>query len=78
MQAYDPEYGYAPGAILGYPLLIEGGRELQREGVRFLDLTMVFGDVNETIYVDDCCDFNQLGNEVVARALAQFILSHME
>jgi len=43
-----------------------------------LDLTMVFEDVDETLYVDDCCHFNQLGNEVVARALAQFILSYME
>lgn len=78
MQAYDPEYGYAPGAILGYPLLIEGGRELQREGVRFLDLTPLFEDVDETIYVDNCCHMNMLGNQIIGRAIGQFVLSHMQ
>jgi len=78
MHAYDPEHGYAPGAILGYPLLIEGGRELQREGVRFLDLTPLFEDVAETIYVDNCCHMNVLGNQIIGGAIGQFVLSHMQ
>ncbi len=78
MQAYDPKHGYAPSAILGYPLLIEGGRELQREGVCFLDLTPLFKDVDETIYVDNCCHMNLLGNQIIGRAIGQLVLSHMQ
>ncbi len=77
-RAYDPDYGYAPGAVRGYPLLIEGGRELRELGVRFLDLTPLFADVDQTIYVDDCCHMNELGNRLMGRSIGQFVLSSME
>ena len=40
-------------------------------GVRFADLTLVFADVQETVYADDCCHFNERGCELIARALAR-------
>jgi len=58
-----------------YPLAIERGRELAAEGVQFHDLTRIFRDVQEPIYVDTCCHFNRLGNEIVAEAIARAILA---
>lgn len=77
-QAYHPDHEYAPGAVRGYPLLIAGGRQLEELGVRFLDLTPLFKDVDQTIYVDDCCHMNELGNRLMGRAIGQFVLSTMD
>jgi hypothetical protein len=66
-------YGSAvPGA---YPLLRAAGTSLVAEGVRFLDLTDVFRDHPETIYVDDCCHVNPHGNTILGHAVADAIAS---
>lgn len=57
----------------GYPLLRQRGAALARSGVRFTDLSPLFKDVKETLYVDDCCHFNQQGNALMARAIGQAI-----
>ena len=76
--AYKPDRELATGVVQGYPLLLEASRELEAASVRFLDLTPLFEDVDETIYVDDCCHMNELGNQFIAHAIAQFILSYTE
>jgi hypothetical protein len=77
-KAYAPERGYAPSTVLAYPALIAAGRGLERKGVPYLDLTTLFEHVDRTIYVDNCCHMNELGNQLMARALGQFILSYTE
>jgi len=62
---------YATAVENGYPLLIAEGRELRRTGVRFLDLTMLFAGMREPIYADRCCHYNQRGNDLLARAVAE-------
>ena len=53
-----------------YPLLRDAGVDLRTAGVAFHDLTMVFKDADEALYVDDCCHINQKGNELLADAMA--------
>lgn len=65
---------YRKGAELGYPKLIAFGKELIREGVDFHDLTMIFSDHKEPLYVDDCCHVGQEGYSIVASVLAQEII----
>ena len=60
---------------IGYPLAIAAGAELAAEGVEFHDLTQVFADIDEPIYVDACCHTNPLGHELMAEAMAQAILA---
>ena len=48
-----------PGVEIGYPLLLRNGRKLKEQGVRFFDLTGIFKDHPEPIYVDSCCHSNQ-------------------
>jgi hypothetical protein len=61
---------------IGYPLLIAKGRELVGSGVNFFDATMVFSQVEETVYCDDCCHFNPRGNQIVADYIMQAIKRH--
>jgi hypothetical protein len=55
-----------------YPLLVQKGVELAAAGVRFHDLTQLFAEVPEPIYVDSC-HYNRQGNDIVAAAVAERI-----
>jgi hypothetical protein len=44
---------YRPHVEGGYPLLRTAGRELREAGVRFHDLTQVFAETSDPVYVDD-------------------------
>jgi len=57
----------------GYPLLIEAGRRLNEENIKFVDLTQVFGQNKDIIYVDSCCHYNLEGNAILARQIAETI-----
>lgn len=52
-----------------YPLLQEQGRRLRDEGVAFHDLSQVFANVDEPLYVDNCCHLNRWGSRRLARAV---------
>jgi hypothetical protein len=54
----------------GYPILIEEGNELQKSGLNFFDLTMMFENETRMVYKDDCCHFNELGNKLLAKRMA--------
>jgi hypothetical protein len=63
------------GAIeTGYPQLREAGAALAAAGVAFVDLSGVFQQTREPVYLDSCCHLNGLGNQqlgaAVGRALA--------
>lgn len=64
---------YKEGAERGYPYLTKAGEELVNQGVNFHDLTMVFANRSEPIYVD-CCHFNKTGNEILGTVIGQAIV----
>jgi hypothetical protein len=53
----------------GYARLRAAGAELAAQGVAFHDLSDVFRDVREPVYVDDCCHLNGLGNRLLGAAV---------
>jgi hypothetical protein len=53
--------------IKGYRLLIARGKTLGL--ANYLDATGMFIDEKRTIYADNCCHFNKLGNEILADAI---------
>jgi hypothetical protein len=71
--ALAPVHLYRRPVEEGYPLLRRAGRELVEEGVRFHDLTQLFAEVPEPIYVDTCCHVGERGNELLALAIAEAI-----
>jgi len=73
---YHPSMrNYKWAARLGYPLLVESGAGLAERGVRFVDLTMIFADVRETIYRDACCHYTRSGYRMVAERIAREIIA---
>jgi len=73
--AYNEKQPYKPWVERGYPVLREKGGELAEEGVRFHDLSMMFQNIREPLYNDDCCHFGKTGKEMVMRRIAMDILA---
>ena len=73
--AYDAESPYRGVVEMGYSQLREAGVELRNAGVAFHDLSDVFAKVNDTLYKDSCCHFNEEGNRILAEAMAQAIVT---
>jgi hypothetical protein len=57
----------------GYPLLINLGKELTKNGVYFFDLTNIFKSVNDAMYADICCHLTTPGNNIMAENIAEHI-----
>jgi hypothetical protein len=55
--------------VAGYPGLIEAGKRLPARGVDFTDLTQLYANVPEPIYIDDCCHVNGHGQDLVAQRI---------
>ncbi len=72
--AINPSHPYYPGAVKGYPRLIEGGKKLREQRIPFFDLTPIFSQVTESLYVDAGCHFNAKGQEIMGREIARTIL----
>ena len=68
--AFNIRTEWAGGVRNGYETLRQRGRELRSEGVRTVDLTMLFESRQETLYCDRCCHLNLEGNRILARAVA--------
>lgn len=73
--AADHIYGWVVGLVnKGYPALVAQAPALQAGGVELLDATLLFKDQPaRAVYVDDCCHYTDLGNDVLARAIADQI-----
>jgi hypothetical protein len=67
----DPAWEEAVG--LGYARLRSAGRELQGSGEHFVDASLVFGDVEETLYFDHC-HFVEEGHLILADEIAGALL----
>lgn len=71
----EGEYDFKYAVQQGYPLLRKAGLELIAEGVVYTDLTMLLKNEPRTIYFDECCHLNALGNEIMASAIAVAIIA---
>jgi hypothetical protein len=63
---------------LGYTRLRERGTELRARGVHFHDLTQVFAEVREPLYVDNIGHLGPRGNQLLADAMAAAIRADLE
>jgi hypothetical protein len=75
--AFREDHPYRGPVASGYPRLVAAGSRLTDLGVRFADLTMAFADVRETVYEDDCCHFNQRGQDILAERVAAVIVADL-
>jgi len=75
-QAYSEKEKISQSAIIGYPILIKQGRKLLERKINFFDATMVFAKEKETVYIDECCHYNELGKEVLAAYIMDKIIQN--
>lgn len=61
----------------GYPYLQQAGMDLKSEGIRFHDLTRIFVNQHDALYVDPCCHMNEEGNTLLGQKIANLMLQDM-
>ncbi|MEM7309645.1 MAG: hypothetical protein AAF682_23420 [Planctomycetota bacterium] len=66
--------GWKEDIVYGYPLLRAAGERLAADGVRFVDLSGAFAEVEEALYYDPC-HFRRPGNVILAERLADAVLA---
>jgi hypothetical protein len=72
-QAFTPERRPHRYARLGYPLLRKRGVELREQEVDFVDGSMVFEKITDTVYSDRCCHLNERGQEILSAFIVERI-----
>ena len=65
--------GFRPGVVKGYPLMIAELAKLHQAGVNVQSAINVFDKVAGPVYEDDCCHYNERGNQVFAEFVASTI-----
>ncbi len=74
--AYDENHPYRTGVIQGYPFLRDNGKKLRDNNICFHDLTEIFSDIEDTIYIDACCHYNEIGNRIIAEEIASAVKNY--
>jgi len=64
---------FRPGVLKGYPLLLAELAKLQQAGVNVQSAINVFDKVDGAVYEDDCCHYNERGNQVFGEFVASSI-----
>ena len=71
--AFDEKSQYKEGTIKGYPKLLAKVSSLQAAGVKVFNAVSVFDETSNIVYGDNCCHYNDAGNDVLARYIGQSI-----
>ena len=75
-EIYSKESPFLEKVQIGYPLLRKAGKDLNRKGIHFKDLSTLFEPPSDVVYVDNCCHLSVRGNNEVANVIATYILAH--
>ncbi len=65
---------YSTLVTVGYPYLIENFEVLKGHDVNFYNGIPIFNQESGMVYIDNCCHYNQLGNDILADFIATSIL----
>lgn len=68
------DHPYAEGVQKGYPELFQQLDTLKQNRVNIFNGVTIFDAERETVYIDDCCHYNQLGREIFAKYVADSII----
>ena len=73
--AFHPNNPWSKIAVEHYDKLITTGAAMRASGLPFFDMTSIFNNTSESIYVDDCCHFHALGNKIMAEHILPVIVA---
>lgn len=75
--ALSKNHRYGIGGTQGYPVLEAHAKLLMDGGVHYFSGVELFDREARPVYKDDCCHFNQLGNDMLADFVGQLIAGVM-
>lgn len=73
--AFDPNAEHRQIVIKGYPFLQQQTRSLKEQGVAVYDLSLVFQNHPESLYIDTFCHFGQAGSQIIVQEIAKTIIA---
>jgi hypothetical protein len=77
-KCFSPEESFAQAVRQIYPQMQTAGEVMRREGISFHDGTQLFASVGETLYSDYFCHYNQKGNDLLAEAVAGWVIEAVD
>ena len=72
--ALNEDTPFRPPVEQGYPVLLRASTRLEAPG-QFFDATGLFDGERGAVYMDDCCHYTELGNQLLADAIAARVLA---
>lgn len=69
---------YSEAVIQGYPLLLKQSEFLVQNQVNFFNAAKVLDTEKSTVYGDDCCHYNLIGQRIFANYIAQQIVQTIQ
>jgi len=72
--AISKDSPYIEGVKKGYPVLLSKVADLQKAGVNVFSGVNILDNTKETVYKDDCCHYNSVGEEVLANYVSSSII----
>ena len=71
-------YGSREVVRQSYPQMRQHGGLLRRQGFKFFDLSWIYKDYPETLYIDPCCHVNKRGSELLAAGIVRRLVAETE
>ncbi|MFK7988843.1 MAG: hypothetical protein AB8I08_22685 [Sandaracinaceae bacterium] len=75
---HHPDSPYGQVAADGYARLFAEAPRLAEAGVHYHDLTRLFEEDTRTLYMDDCCHFNQVGIDLLSTRIGELVVEDAE
>jgi hypothetical protein len=72
--AFDDRSQYREGTIKGYPKLLTRISGLHAVGVKVFNAVNVFDETKDIVYRDNCCHYNDLGNDILSYYVGKSIV----
>jgi hypothetical protein len=76
--AFDDKSQYKEGTVKGYPKLLARVSSLQAAGVKVFNAVNVFDETRDIVYRDNCCHYNDPGNDILSRYVGQSIVTALK
>ncbi|HEY9865489.1 MAG TPA: hypothetical protein V6D21_15045 [Candidatus Obscuribacterales bacterium] len=73
--AFSPDSPYQEAVKKGYPLLLKQVEKLKANQVNFFDGISILDDTKEPTYIDNCCHYNKLGENILSNFVADSIVN---
>ena len=73
--AINEKSPYLEAIKKGFPHIISHFHRMHQMQINVKSAVSIFDEVNDPVYSDDCCHYNQIGNEILADYVAESMLA---